>query len=265
MTSVLTTFPHRAEFEKAKRALDGLRLSYGVISPEPAFRLVGVPALLMDAEVESLLLQRYAGDLVCSGWVDALASEPQAPQSAPPEYEEDIFGTASISVLARCVADRTKIRLIAQISGDLTGVFPYLNSEMKTACYNPRGPNLSFMDSYRMVSLYPRRVTIAKADGIVDAWRTLEMIRCRANDVWLRRSQIEPSYEMRRKPPVLEIFQRLPRTNCRACGELTCLAFAIRLYEGLASPGECRPVLDGPFERLAEPLAQICKGFGVYS
>jgi len=262
--AVLTTFPHRAEFEKAKRALDGLRLSYGVISPEPAFRLVGVPALLMDAEVESLLLQRYAGDLVCSGWVDALASEPQAPQSAPPEYEEDIFGTASISVLARCVADRTKIRIIAQASGDLTEVFPYLNAQIRTACYNPRGPNLSFMDGYRMISLYPRRIAIAKADGIVDAWRVLEMIRCRINDTWLRRSQIEPSREMRTKPQILEIFRRLPRTNCTACGEKTCLAFAIRLYEAFASPAECKPVFEGSWAHLRQPLREICGYLGVY-
>ena len=264
MPSLLTTFPHPSEFEKAKRTLDSLQLPYEVISPQPAFRLVGVPALVMDTEARASLAQRDVGDLVFSGWVDYFGGEAAVPLDDPPVFAEDVFGTASISVFGRCVSDRTKIRLIAQISGDLTEAFPYLNAEMKTACYNPRGPNLSFMDSYRMISLYPHRIAIAKADDIVDAWRTLEMIRCRVNDVWLRRSQIEPSCEMRRKPPVLEIFRRLPRTNCRTCGGLTCLAFAIRLYEGFASPLECKPVFAGPLPGLREPLREICGHLGVY-
>ena len=69
--------------------------------------------------------------------------------------------------------------MIAHISGDLTEVFPYLNTEMKQASYNRHAPTFTYMDEYRMISLYPRRITVAKADELVDAWRTLETIRRR--------------------------------------------------------------------------------------
>ena len=166
-------------------------------------------------------------------------------------------------VLAPCVADETKIRLIAHISGDLTEVFPYLNTEMKQGSYNRHGPTFTFMDAYRMVSLYPHRITVAKADELVDAWRTLEAIRQRVNQTWARRASIAPSYEMREKPPALEIFKRLPRTNCGVCGEATCLAFAVKVWQGSASPSACKPVFSGDHEHLKDALMEICKGLGV--
>lgn len=40
---------------------------------------------------------------------------------------------------------------------------------------------------------------------------------------------------------VMQIFSELPRTNCRRCGEKTCLAFAGRVFKGE------RPIRDCPF------------------
>jgi ArsR family metal-binding transcriptional regulator len=68
---------------------------------------------------------------------------------------------------------------------------------------------------------------------------------------------------MREKPPALEIFKRLPRTNCRACGELTCLAFAVKLWSGGGQLSQCRPVFAGDFAHLRPALLEICRGLGV--
>jgi ArsR family metal-binding transcriptional regulator len=165
-------------------------------------------------------------------------------------------------LLAPCVADTEKVRIIAHTSGDLSQVFPYLNAEMQSACYNAHAPNLTFMDGYRMISLYSHRIAVAKPDEIVDAWRTLEMIRLKVNDVWRRRHEIEPCYELRARPPALEIFKRLPRTNCGECGELTCLAFASKVWLGQAAVDKCPPVFGGEYGHLKDALLEICQGLG---
>lgn len=262
MNRILTTFAQRGEFDKARRALNELRLPYEIVSPDPGYARVGVPSLAINAETRAALAPRYH-EFVCSGWVDYHPARLEPPADDPPAFADDVFGRAAIMVLAPCVADPTKIRLIAHIAGDLTEVFPYMNAEMQTASYNKNGPTFTFMDKYRMISLYPRRITIAKADEIVDAWRVLEMIRIRANETWARREEIEPSYEMRKKPPVLEILKRLPMTNCKQCGELTCMAFACQVHAGMASPSACKPVFEGEDSRLREPLLEICRGLGV--
>lgn len=118
------------------------------------------------------------------------------------------------------------------------------------------------MDGYRMISLYPNRIAAAKPDEIVDAWRTLEVIRRIINDTWARRADIEPDHTLHVRPPALEIFKRLPRNNCRECGEMTCLAFAAKVYMGQTSVDKCTPVFSGNFGHLKDALLEICQGLG---
>ena len=261
--SLIGTFPNRAQFDKARVALEGLSLSYRLIAPEPGFGRVGVPSLVLDEDTHRALHARCADAFTCAGWVMYRPATIRVPEQEPAGFSDDRFGETAVMVLAPCVADPSRIRLIAHLSGDLTEVFPYLNTQMHQACFNRNGPTFTFMDGHRMISLYPRRITVAKADEIVDAWRTLEAIRCRVNDTWARRAEITPSYEMREKPPALEIFKRLPRTNCRACGELTCLAFAVKLWSGGGQVSQCQPVFAGDSAHLRSALREICRGLGV--
>jgi ArsR family metal-binding transcriptional regulator len=259
----VTTFPTPDECQKARVRLDRRTVPYEAISAEPGFRYVGAGALAADGEAASVLAAPDRNPVICSGWVDYRPAAMSVPLQEPRAFEEDVFGRAAVTVLAPCVADATKIRLIAHISGDLSKAFPYLNAEMEAASYNRHAPTFTFMDGYRMVNLYPRRITVAKADEIVDAWRVLEMIRCRVNAVWARREEIEPDYEMRQRPPALEVFKRLPGTNCRQCGELTCLAFAVQVNMGQAPLERCKPVFGGEYEHLKAALVEICAGLGV--
>ena len=111
----------------------------------------------------------------------------------------------------------------------------------------------------------PDRIAIAKANDIVDAWATLERLRVLANAVWSRRAQIVPSDELRRRPPFIEIYKRLPGTNCKLCGEATCMAFAASVWRGDADPRLCLPVFDGERGDLRDALLSICSGLGLAS
>ena len=264
MAKFLTTFPQVAEFEKARAALDGMGLAYETISPEPGYGRVGVPCVIVDDTVRMAMAEHdLERGFVSSGWVEHHRVPGAIPVESPPAFAEDVFGTALVMVLAPCVADLTRIRITAHISGDLGPAFPYLNSEMREGSYTPGGPTFTFMDKYRMVCLYPRRVTMAKADDIVDAWAVLEGIRQRTNDIWARRHSISPSCERRERPPALEIFRRLPGTNCKECGELTCLAFAAHLWQGATTMSRCQPVFAGTHMHLKQALIDICVGLGV--
>lgn len=64
----------------------------------------------------------------------------------------------------------------------------------------------------------------------------------------------------------LEIFKQLPKTNCKDCGQPTCLAFAMQLASGKASLDQCPHVSDAAKEALdsasAPPVALIKVGKG---
>lgn len=258
----LVAFPQKSVFDKMRTRLQTLGLPYKTINPDPGYALVGCPAIAMDQAVRSRLASCSPGDFLYSGWVEYRQAAIDIPAGDPQQFSEDIFGTASIMVLSPCIADDTKIRLVAHITGDMTNVFPYLNAEMRSACYNENGPMLTFMDGHRLITIYPRRIAIGKADEIVDAWRTLEKIRCLSNDVHARRASIEPLFVMRKKPPALEIYKRLPGTNCGQCGQKTCMAFALTLWNGNVKPAMCKPVFEGGYAHLKDAFLELCVGLG---
>ncbi len=259
----LTTFTDRKEFERAIALLRRLRIDHQVVSPDPAYSAVGSPALVLSPEDRAAFLDGGGVDLVNAGWVDYRLPPEDVPQAEPREFVEDMVGRVAIVVLATCIADAARLRLIAHFSGDVAEALPYLNGEFLQGSYVPAMPVFTYMDGHRMVSLFRDRIGIAKADDIVDAWASLERVRCLVNDVWARRAQITPSTETRRRPPALEIYKRLPGTNCKDCGEATCMAFAWAVWRGDAEPRECLPVFVGERADLKDALLAICAGLGL--
>ena len=144
MCRLVTTFMTREDYERGRLVLDALELPYEVVSPDPGFGLVGAPALIVEGE-SRLTLSRPGGDFFCAGWVEYRKARIDVPRSEPETFDEGVFGRAAAAVLAPCVADRAKIRIIAQLSGDVGSVLSYLNAEMDRASFNPQAPVLTFM------------------------------------------------------------------------------------------------------------------------
>jgi ArsR family metal-binding transcriptional regulator len=260
---LVTTFGHRSEFERARARLESLALPYEVVLPDPGYSLVGVPALVLAEQTRHTLAAKGGDEFVCAGWVEYRTPRAPVPAEPPPTYKEDLFGETAIMVLVPCVFDKSRMRFIAHLGGSIGPVFPYLNAEIKEACYNAKAGIFTFMDGYRLVTFYPQRVAVAKNDDIVDGWRVLEKVRRLVNETWARRGAIQPCVEMREKPPALEIFRRLPKTNCRACGQATCLAFAVMVHEGELPLSKCRPVFEGEFGRLRDALVDLITAMGM--
>ena len=80
----------------------------------------------------------------------------------------------------------------------------------------------------------------------------MEWLKREINDAWDNRAQIEPSYEGAPRPKLIEILKLLPKTNCRQCGEPTCLVFATRLAEGAKGVEVCPPLAGEPRQRLEQ-------------
>ena len=259
----LTTFTDRKEFERAVALLQRLRIDHEVLSPDPAYSAVGSPALVLSPEARAAYMDGGGIDIMNAGWVDHRLPANGVPQAAPLEFVEDVVGRVAIVVLATCIADAARLRLIAHFSGDVAEALPYLNGEFLQGSYVPAMPVFTYMDGHRMVSLFRDRIGIAKADDIIDAWASLERVRCLVNEVWARRAEITPSAETRRRPPALEIYKRLPGTNCKDCGEATCMAFAWAVWRGDAEPRDCLPVFSGDRGELKGALLAICAGLGL--
>lgn len=141
-----------------------------------------------------------------------------------------------------CVADREKIRLFARIPEDVRELLPYLNAKLANATYVPDRDTLTFIKGGRLITVYPRKVSIAKADDVPDAEEVLEWLARRINFCHEHRDEIEPVTERRVRIGPLDIYSWLPRTNCRQCGEVSCLAFALLLLQEKHRLHDCSPL-----------------------
>ena len=152
-----------------------------------------------------------------------------------------------IAFVAQCYADPRKTRLIAHHDADTTFLMPYLNAVMTSAQYNPGAPTLSYKKGVRVITLYPQKVAIAKADDLLDAWLCLKEIKDNIGYVHLKRNEITLDYRASSPPTPLDIYRLLPQTNCGRCKDPGCLAFAARLAAGECGPDDCPLLKEGEY------------------
>lgn len=166
-----------------------------------------------------------------------------------------------ISVLP-CVAESGKIRYIAEFDADISEAMPYLNAIFENAVYNHEGKNITLVKDGMMIGIHGRRIAAGKVPDIGEAAGLNSWLADTLNDVWLRRSEIKPNYERRRKPSAVDLYKLLPRTNCGRCGEKTCIAFALRLAEEQKNVIVCADLFSGNFDDKKRELLRILKDCG---
>ncbi|MFZ5645186.1 MAG: (Fe-S)-binding protein [Bacillota bacterium] len=162
-----------------------------------------------------------------------------------------------ITFTEQCIAERDKIRLKADLTDDITEVLPYLNTVIKNAIFNRHAPLLSFSKDYRLIVLYPKHLTMAKAQNEADALQVLGWIKDFINDTWEKKATITPTYNKKARATVPQFYSWLPRTNCRECGEASCFAFATLMVTGKQSLENCKPLFTPEYIKSREALTGV--------
>ncbi|NPV30244.1 MAG: aminotransferase class V-fold PLP-dependent enzyme [Firmicutes bacterium] len=145
---------------------------------------------------------------------------------------------------APCYADARKIRVIASLTDDVETLFPYLNAVLRGS-YHEAGKSFTFSYEGRPVVLQPRQIILGKTENIAKANEILENVVKMLNRVAAARDRITPTTEPQTQLSPFMLYKHLPRTNCRECGELTCLAFATGVIQGRYEAEQC-PFLKEP-------------------
>ncbi|MDD5668341.1 MAG: (Fe-S)-binding protein [Actinomycetota bacterium] len=167
---------------------------------------------------------------------------PTMRQAGEERLERMLVEKIDIEHVEPCFADETKIRLIARVPVDVSELMPYLNAMLASATYVRDRPALTLTKGIRLITVYPRRVTIAKADDVADAEETLAWLCEKINHAHDHKGEIQPVFEGKIRIKPLDIYGLLPQTNCRECGEKSCLAFALLLLQEKHPLRDCMPL-----------------------
>ena len=138
---------------------------------------------------------------------------------------------------------------------DVGEALPYLNAEIGGFEYVREPPAVTFRSQGKLITVHNRKIAVNALKDEVEARKIVEWLKREINHVWDHRHEIEPSYEGLARPKVIDILKLLPKTNCRECGEPTCMVFAARAVEGARGADDCPALAAGSKKKLSEYLA----------
>lgn len=137
-----------------------------------------------------------------------------------------------------------KFTAIARLTTDISEALPYLNATRHGAVYQRTANALFWQKGGHHLTLHATQIAVGNVDDYDVAVGEITELIALINHTWEQRAEINPDYEPRHRPPVMTVYQLLPRTNCRQCGAPTCYAFAIKLAAAQTTLAACAPVFE---------------------
>jgi len=166
------------------------------------------------------------------------------------------------TMLPECNTFAETINAIASLSEDIGEVLPYLATVIKLCSYDDTTKILTFKRDGKGIAMYPRQIAVTKLRDREEAKRVLDELKALINSTYENRHNIKPCYKKGGELKYLDVFKLLPGTNCKECGEPTCLAFATKLVQQETDIAQCSPLLSGQFEEKRERLLDMLKTAG---
>ena len=152
-----------------------------------------------------------------------------------------------------CLAEPGKIIVVGKPSRSLNEVLPYLAALPNVIAYNPDACTLTFRRQAGFLTLHADRVHITQVKSVEEGLELLAALTDAVNATWDHRHELVAMTARRQAPRPLDVWTLLPQTNCRRCGEATCMAFAFALIQHERALTECLPLVADPvfFDRCA--------------
>lgn len=157
----------------------------------------------------------------------------------------------------KCNPSFQSLHCIAHLDQDISEALPYLNAVLGGFEFLKEPSAVIFKIHGKIITVYPRQIAVNALKDEEEANKILEWLKKEINEAWERRAEIKPNYEGVPKPKVLEILKLLPRTNCRECGQSTCMVFSTLVAEGAKGPEDCPPLIEENKRKLHGYMSQF--------
>jgi ArsR family metal-binding transcriptional regulator len=139
----------------------------------------------------------------------------------------------------KCMPGAMSVQCFAHLDQDVSEALPYLNAELGGSEYIKDPPSVTFKLHGKLLTVHGRKIAVNANKNEEEARKIIEWMKREINRVWESRDAITPRYEGMPRPQLIQILKCLPRTNCRECGEPTCMVFATRMAEGVKGSDDC--------------------------
>jgi ArsR family metal-binding transcriptional regulator len=163
-------------------------------------------------------------------------------------YQLEIFNS-------ECQPGAMGVHCFAHLDQDVSDALPYLNAVLGGDVYLQDPPSVTFKAHGKLITVSGQKIAINALKDEKEARKLVEWLKSEINQAWDERAEITPSYSGKKKPLLMEILKLLPKTNCKKCGQPTCMVFAAQVMDGGRGPDDCPELSDKNREKLEKYLA----------
>ena len=156
-----------------------------------------------------------------------------------------------------CMPSAMSVQCFAHLDEDVGKALPYLNASLGGHAYTQDPPSVTFKVHGKLITVHADKIAINALKDEEEATKIIEWLKREINAARENRREIEPSYESAPIPKVFEILKLLPKTNCRECGQTTCMVFASMVAEGAKVAEDCPPLEDSNSKKLYEYMKRF--------
>ncbi|MFH1985962.1 MAG: (Fe-S)-binding protein [Pseudomonadota bacterium] len=147
-------------------------------------------------------------------------------------YRLEIFNS-------ECMPGAMGVHCFAHLDQDVSEALPYLNAELGGFEYITDPPSVTFKAHGKLITVHGRKIAVNALKDAAEAEKIIEWLKREINTAWENRDHIAPRYKGAPRPQMPIILKLLPKTNCRECGDPTCMVFATKLADGIRDSGQC--------------------------
>jgi ArsR family metal-binding transcriptional regulator len=150
-------------------------------------------------------------------------------------YRLEIFNNA-------CMPGAMSVNCFAHLDQDVSPVLPYLNTILGGFEYIENPPSVAFKTHGKLITVHGNKIAVNALRDEAEARKIVEWLKREINAAWQNRGDIAPSTKGTARPKIIDLMKLLPRTNCRECGQPTCMVFATLLAQGVKAADDCPPI-----------------------
>jgi ArsR family metal-binding transcriptional regulator len=166
--------------------------------------------------------------------------------------EAPLVGEVTIKSVRPCVVAENMVRVLMQFDKEISEVIPFLVTKYPPGKVNylEKKNVLTLSIHNRLVTLYPSgKVSMNKTVDKEEAIDVIKDVAGVINNTYREiqgKNMVNPQKIRKKlsKLGPLAIYDCLPKTNCQLCGEVTCMAFAMKLLSGDAKLSMCTELLE---------------------
>jgi len=165
-------------------------------------------------------------------------------------YTKEIFNN-------ECMPSAMSVQCFAHLEEDVGEALPYLNASLGGHSFTQDPPSVTFKVQGKLITIHSKKIAINALKDEEEATKIIEWLKREINSVWENRHSIEPSFESTPTPKLIEILKLLPKTNCRECGQSTCMVFATLMVDGVKGHEDCPSLDDFNRKKMSDYMNQF--------